>query len=273
MAALTWVWPPLMLALVGVDVRPGASLGHRQGPLGARVGARCAGLSAIGGLYGNVVTVRDQHAFAAPGRLYHVGGHRLHLDCQGSGSPTVVLATVSARPRPGGRVSPGRVAATTRVCAYDRAGQGWSDEASRPRDGIESADDLHSLLAKAGEHGPFVLVGHSTGGTYAMTYAAQYPDQVAGLVLLDSSSPEQFTRMPAYRRPVPDDAAPDLRPAADAQPPGLGHLVPGASHLPAADAAKVDALTSTAKSFRNHRDEVVGHPAGLRASTGPHHTR
>ena len=99
---------------------------------------------------------------------------------------------------PAGHGSPRPVAATTRVCAYDRAGQGWSEDAASPRDGVQSAEELHTLLAKAGEHGPYVLVGHSTGGTYAMTYAARYPDQVAGLVLLDSSSPEQFTRMPAF---------------------------------------------------------------------------
>ena len=78
-----------------------------------------------------------------------------------SGSPTVVLAnglgTTSAS---WARVT-APIAERTRVCAYDRAGQGWSDEASNPRDGIESAQDLHELLAAAGEHGPYVLVGHS----------------------------------------------------------------------------------------------------------------
>ena len=63
---------------------------------------------------------------------------------------------------------------------------------------MTAAQDLHTLLAAAGEHGPYVLVGHSTGGTYALTYAAQYPQQVAGMVLLDSSSPEQFTAIPSY---------------------------------------------------------------------------
>ena len=92
----------------------------------------------------------------------------------------------------------GPVAETTRVCAYDRAGQGWSEDAEHPQDGVAAAKDLHTLLAAAGETGPFVLVGHSTGGTYAMTYAARYPEQVAGMVLLDSSSPEQLTRIPAY---------------------------------------------------------------------------
>ena len=86
----------------------------------------------------------------------------------------------------------------TRVCAYDRAGQGWSEDVDEPQDGVTAAADLHALLDAAGEHGPYVLVGHSIGGTYALTYAAQYPEQVAGMVLLDSSSPRQFTAMPDY---------------------------------------------------------------------------
>ncbi len=257
MTALTWVWPPLMLALVvwmSVQVRRSVT-GEARWMLASVLAV--LGLSAIGGLYGNVVTVRDQHAFAAPGKLYQVGGHRLHLDCQGSGSPTVVLSGGLGEISAGWARIAGPLAATTRVCAYDRAGQGWSDEALSPRDGIESAADLHSLLAKAGEHGPFVLVGHSTGGTYAMTYAAQYPGQVAGMVLLDSSSPEQFTRMPAYRGQYRMMLRPMYGLLQTLSRVGLGHLVPGASHLPPADAAKVNALASTAKSFRNHRDEVA----------------
>ena len=133
--------------------------------------------------------------------------------------------------------------------------QGWSDEAESPLDGVQSAQDLHTLLATAGEHGPYVLVGHSTGGTHAMTYAARYPEQVAGMVLLDSSSPEQFTRMPAYpgvyamlRRLY--GVLPTLSRL------GLGQLVPGTSHLPAADAATVNAMTSVPQAYRNQRDEV-----------------
>ena len=126
----------------------------------------------------------------------------------------------------------GPVAATTRVCAYDRAGQGWSDDAASPQDGVQSAEDLHTLLAEAGEHGPYVLVGHSTGGTYAMTYAARYPEQVAGMVLLDSSSPEQFTRMPAFPGQYALMMRRGLRAAADAEPPRPGPA--GPRHLPPA---------------------------------------
>jgi len=147
------------------------------------------------------------------------------------------------------------VAATTRVCAYDRAGQGWSEDAVSPRDGVQSAEDLHTLLDVAGEHGPYVLVGHSTGGTYAMTYAARYPQQVAGMVLLDSSSPEQFTQMPAFS----GQYTMMMRPTYSLMPTlsrlGAGQI-PVTSHLPAADAAKVTAITSAPKYYRNQRDEV-----------------
>ena len=146
------------------------------------------------------------------------------------------------------------MAETTRVCAYDRAGQGWSDEADHPQDGIEAAQDLHTLLAAAGETGPYVLAGHSTGGTYALNFAARYPEQVAGMVLLDSSSPEQLTRIPAYagqyavmRRGFA------LLPTLNRL--GLGRAFPAPS-LPAPAADQVEALTSTPQAARNGRDEI-----------------
>jgi len=191
-----------------------------------------------------------------PGRLYDVGGHRLHLDCTGSGGPTVVLMSgLSGSSTSWTRIVPA-VADTTRVCAYDRAGQGWSDDAAHPQDGLAIARDLHTLLAVAGERAPFVLVGHSTGGTYAMTYAAHYPSQVAGMVLLDSSSPEQFS-LPGYastyammRRGL--GVAPSLARL------GIGLLVPEkmVSSLPAPAAAQVSAFTVSPRGLRNMRDEV-----------------
>ena len=140
----------------------------------------------------------DQDTYAAPGKTYDVGGHRLHLDCRGHGGPTVVLSNglgeISAS---WARIS-GPVAHTTRVCAYDRAGQGWSDDVDAPPGRRRRRQGPARPARRAGETGPYVLVGHSTGGTYAMTYAARYPEQVAGMVLLDSSSPYQLTKIPAY---------------------------------------------------------------------------
>ncbi len=211
-------------------------------------------LTSIGAAYSNIALTREVD-YAVPGQLYDVGGHRLHLDCRGHGSPTVVLSNGLGELSASWARIVGPVAETTRVCAYDRAGQGWSENAADPLDGIESADDLHTLLAEAGEQGPYVLVGHSTGGTYALTYAARYPDQVAGMVLLDSSSPEQFTRMPAYpgqyqmmRRGLA--LMPTIRRV------GIAELIPWRSHLPATDAEKVIALTSTTQAASNQRDEL-----------------
>ena len=255
MTALNRVWPPLLLAMATwMFLRVRRSVrGKARWVLAPVIGVLV--LTAIGATYDTIAGTDDLDSYAATGKLYNVGGHWLHLDCQGHGSPTVVLSNGLGGASAGWARITRPVAATTRVCAYDRAGQGWSDDAASPQDGVESAEDLHTLLAEAGEHGPFVLAGHSTGGTYTMTYAARYPGQVAGLVLLDSSSPEQFTRMPAFpRQYAMMRRGYALMPTLSRL--GLGQLVPATSHLPAADAAKVNAITSTPQYYRNQRDEV-----------------
>jgi pimeloyl-ACP methyl ester carboxylesterase len=255
LTVLNWVWPPLMVALAGwmfVQVRRSVT-GKARWVLTPVIAVLV--LASAGATYANIAGTRDQATVAAPGKVYDVGGQRLHLDCHGHGSPTVILTNGLGGTSAGWARITDSVTPTTRVCAYDRAGQGWSEEAASPRDGVQSAKDLHTLLATAGEHGPYVLVGHSTGGPYAMTYAARYPDQVAGLVLLDSASPEQFTRMPAY----PGLYATVLKRGYALLPTlsrlGLGEI-PTSSHLPAADAAKVTAITSAPRYYRNERDEV-----------------
>jgi pimeloyl-ACP methyl ester carboxylesterase len=89
------------------------------------------------------------------------------------------------------------LAKTTRVCAYDRAGMGWSERGPEPRDAEKFSGELQALLEGADIGGPYVLVGHSYGGgLYVRMYAARYPAEVAGVVLVDSSHPEQYARLP-----------------------------------------------------------------------------
>jgi len=155
------------------------------------------GLAAIGASYQAIATANDRRHFPAPGQLVDVGGYKLHINCMGQGSPTVILESGLANPSSiWGWVQP-EVAHATRVCAYDRAGVGWSDPGPEPRDGLQIARDLHTLLGKANVPGPYVLVGHSTGGLYVRVYAAQYPQDVVGMVLVDVEHPDQWTQSPA----------------------------------------------------------------------------
>jgi pimeloyl-ACP methyl ester carboxylesterase len=140
----------------------------------------------------------DAKAYPPPGQLVDVGGYRLHINCTGSGSPTVVIdaglgdwSTTWA-----GYVQP-EVAKTTRVCTYDRAGMGWSEAGPLPRDAAQLSKELHTLLQNAHIPGPYVLVGHSFGGLVVRVFAHDYSSEVSGVVLIESMTPEQFTRLPA----------------------------------------------------------------------------
>jgi pimeloyl-ACP methyl ester carboxylesterase len=125
-----------------------------------------------------------------PGKLVDVGGWRLHLNCTGSNKgrgPTVVLeAGAGDFSFDWSLVQPG-VSSFTRVCSYDRAGNAWSDLGPRPRSMKQIAYELHTVLEKSGNHGPYVLVGQSIGGLLMRTFAGLYPKEVAGMVLVDST--------------------------------------------------------------------------------------
>jgi pimeloyl-ACP methyl ester carboxylesterase len=146
-------------------------------------------LVSIGGGYQTLGEAADAEAYPMPGQLVEVGGHRLHLSCTGSGTPTVVLEPgAGAMSSSLGWIAPA-VARDTRVCVYDRAGRGWSEPADSAQDGAQIAADLHRLLQRGHVPGPYVLAGHSFGGLYVLTFAARYPDEVAGMVLVDSTAP------------------------------------------------------------------------------------
>ena len=255
LSTLNWVWPPAMLALsVWAFIQMRRAVTGRGRWLLTPVLVVLAAVS-IGATVQDFSAGRVESSYPAPGRTYSVGDHELHIDCHGTGGPTVVLFSGLGEFSASWARITDEVSTTTRVCAYDRAGQGWSDDAASPQDGVTAAADLHALLAAAGEHGPYVLVGHSIGGPYAMTYAATYPEQVAGMVLLDSSSPHQFTAVSNYpfqyalmRRGLA--LLPTLARL------GLGPVIASRSHLPADDAAVVDAMNSTPRAMRNGRDEL-----------------
>lgn len=199
-AAMTnagWVWPPVMFALAAwMGARVRRSLKGRTRWL-VYPAVAAMSVASVGGLVETLATHQGAAASAA-GTTYAVRGRTLHMECKGTGGPTVVLESGLGETSSDWARIVGSIAVGTRVCAYDRAGQGGSDDATSRQDGLAIAADLHDLLATSGEHAPFVLVGHSTGGTYVMTYAARYPAEVAGMVLLDSSTPDQFTALPSY---------------------------------------------------------------------------
>jgi pimeloyl-ACP methyl ester carboxylesterase len=156
-------------------------------------------LAVVGAIYQAIATELDERAYPPPGQLVDVGGHSLHINCIGQGSPTVILEAANLGMSAHWVRVQQQLAQTTRVCAYDRAGMGWSQPGPEPRDARQISSELHILLKGAGTEGPYVLVGHSYGGLYARMYAARYSDEVAGVVLVDSSHPEQFTRSPEGR--------------------------------------------------------------------------
>jgi pimeloyl-ACP methyl ester carboxylesterase len=135
-------------------------------------------------------------AYPPPGRLVDVGGHRLHIYCQGpegaQGPAVVIDAGVGEYGLSWSLVQP-EIAKDLRVCVYDRAGLGWSDPGPQPRTNQVMVAELHELLERAAFPAPYILVGASLGGLNARLYAHTYPDEVAGLVLVDAAHEEQYT--------------------------------------------------------------------------------
>jgi len=216
-----------------------------------------------GAIYESLAEAADVRANPPPGQMVDVGGYRLHLNCTGSGSPTVVIdAGWMESSAMWGWVQP-EVAKTTRVCTYDRAGMGWSEASPRPRTAREFANELHTLLVKANEPGPYVLVGHSLGGYTVRVYAHDYPAEVAGLVLIDAQKlPAAVDSTP---QPAPNPGRASL-PSLMARI-GLVRLLAGPlgliqQNLPPEDKQANNAFSVTPRSVQTYLDEGRGMPEG-----------
>jgi pimeloyl-ACP methyl ester carboxylesterase len=215
-----------------------------------------------GAIYESLAETADAKAYSPPGQMVDVGGYRLHLNCTGSGSPTVVIDAGWGDSSAGwGWVQP-EVARTTRICTYDRAGMGWSEVSPHPRTARQFAKELHTLLVKANEPGPYVLVGHSLGGYTMRVYAHDYPAEVAGLVLIDAQ------KLPAAAAAAPKPAP---KPGGTSLPSlmariGVVRLLAGPlgsiKNLPVEDKQAYKASSVTPRSVQTFLDEGMGMAEG-----------
>ena len=195
MDQLAWVWPvPILVLAVWLILRVRRDVrGRSRWLLYPVVGVLA--LLAVGGAAETLVEATDGGRMTDGGEMVDVGGHNLFVSCTGTGSPTVVLEGGAGQGSAYfARIAPA-VAATTRVCAYDRAGRGRSEPATGPQDGAAIAHDLHTLLAASGNPGPYILAGHSSGGVYVRFFTAAYPDEVLGVVLLDAQFPHEASAL------------------------------------------------------------------------------
>lgn len=157
----------------------------RSGRLARGLAVLVLALVAVGGTYEALASRTDADRYPPPGELVMVGGRRFHLDCDGSGSPTVVMEAGLGEPSLTWTLVQPEIAADTRVCVYDRAGYGWSEPGPTPRTADREVAELLQLLRTAGEEAPFVIVAHSIGAIIARTLVASRPEDVAGVVLVD----------------------------------------------------------------------------------------
>ncbi|MBZ5603113.1 MAG: alpha/beta hydrolase [Acidobacteriia bacterium] len=151
----------------------------------------------VGAVYQVIGSATDARRFRQRGKTVRAAGVAFHLDCSGSGKPTVILESGMSVPAAGWALVQPEIARFTRVCSYDRAGYGWSDPSSRPRTSIEIAKELAALLNAAGEAGPYVVTGHSFGGYNVRVFAGMNRADVVGMVLVDASHGDEGERLEA----------------------------------------------------------------------------
>lgn len=269
MDLLAWMWPiPVLVLAVWLIQRVRRDVAGRSRWLLYPVVGVLA-LLAIGGAVETVTEASDKGGSLAGGELVEVGGHKLFISCTGTGSPTVVLEGGAGQGSAYfARIAPA-VASTTRVCAYDRAGRGRSEPATGTQDGAAIARDLHALLAASGNSGPYILAGHSSGGVYVRFFAAAYPSEVAGVVLLDAQSPHATPGLPGGQSAQsPISTLAGMLPALARV--GIARLVTSmeSSDLPPEVQARRHAAESTPQGVSSFGEEFMGLDRILDAASG-----
>ncbi|MCL6708941.1 alpha/beta hydrolase [Pseudomonas sp. R2.Fl] len=210
--------------------------------------------------------------YPPPGRLIDVGGRNIHLDCRGQGSPAVIFeAGLDSYGTLSWAKVHDSVARVTRACAYDRAGIMWSEPKSTPQHADTVAEDLQAVLVEAGEKGPFILVGHSIGGPYSMAYTRKFGDQVAGLVFVDASHPDQVARFVEVANAPLDSTSEAMQIASNLAWTGIIRLMAtadGAHDVPVHVTEKAKAFISTSLaavvSENSNVDRTLREAGGLR---------
>jgi pimeloyl-ACP methyl ester carboxylesterase len=141
---------------------------------------------------------RDRKRFPQIGRSVGIGGRTLNIFCSGAGAPPVIFESGGPGPGLEWEAFQPEAAKFTQACWYDRAGEGWSDLGSYPRTSVAIAKDLHELLKRAGVPVPYVFAGASFGGLNSRVYGGLYPNEVAGMVLIDSAHEDELRRAPKF---------------------------------------------------------------------------
>ena len=204
----------------------------------------CAVAIGAGAIYEAWSRHAVEQRFPPRGKRVDVGGRRLQIDCRGTGTPLVVFESgLDANGALSWYKVQDAVATFTRACSYSRAGILWSDPAGGPRNATAVATDLHRLLESGSEHPPYVLVGHSMGGPYAVSFTQHFGEEVAGLVLVDPSHPQQFVRSAA----ITGEGAPTIGPMLRAQT-WLGWT--GLNRIMLASSAEADEVLRIIEAYR-----------------------
>ena len=189
----------------------------------------------IGGfIFQQQAMAQDIAKFPAPGQMINVGEHQLHIHCVGEGEPTLIIDTGAADWSLSWQHLHPELAKQTRTCVYDRAGLGWSEAGPNPRTSEQLVTELHTLLNNANVQPPYIVLGHSLGGYNARVFQEKYPDEVAGIILVDSAHHGQWERLPSETTQLVEDQVGLLQPMVTLSKFGIVRfLLPESEHLTA----------------------------------------